>query len=102
MRQLNRKKGKRPILTYDERFLAVNSVRYVTKVIEQKTPSYEENLRSLRPEYVVHGNDWSDEAKKTVENTIAKWGGKLVETDYSSYPASSTVIKQRILNSLDK
>jgi phosphoenolpyruvate phosphomutase / 2-hydroxyethylphosphonate cytidylyltransferase len=99
---IKEKKGKLPIMTYDERFEVVSHLNGVARVIQQESPEYELNLQKLKPNFVVHGNDWSDTARESILKTIAQWDGKLVETDYSSSSTSSTVIKRRILDQIDK
>ena len=74
-------------------------LRYVTKVIPQKTLDYVDNLNLIKPNYVVHGDDWkSGVQKKTrdrVIKTLKKWSGKLIEPKYTKN-ISSTEIKDKI------
>lgn len=77
-----------PLMPFEERKSLVESINGVYKVIEQKTLSYTENLRSLRPTYVVHGDDWKEGIQKPIRaevvNVLAEYGGRLVEFPYSS------------------
>ena len=74
-------------MPYEERKTLLESIKGVYRVVEQKTLSYAENLRSLRPDYVVHGDDWREGAQKPVRdevvNILAEYGGKLVEHPYA-------------------
>lgn len=94
---IKQKKGQKPVMTYAERFAVVKNIKGVSEVIEQLTPDYKPNLINLRPDFVVHGDDWPEIARRSVVDTIAEWGGVLIETDYSTSPTSSTLIKQRVL-----
>ena len=47
-----------PYLTYDQRRTIVERMRDVARVVPQHTLDYTENLRLLRPDVVVHGDDW--------------------------------------------
>lgn len=87
-------KKRLPFMEYAQRYSVISSIRGVTQVIPQPTPSYVPNLRALKPDYVVHGDDWSAQAKKSVLNTITTWGGELVEVAYTE-GVSSTDIQQR-------
>ena len=53
------------------------------KVVEQKQLSYKDNLLALRPDYVVHGDDWKEGFQKSIRTEVvevlASYGGKLVE-----------------------
>jgi phosphoenolpyruvate phosphomutase len=59
----------------------------VYKVIDQKTLSYKENMEMIRPEIVVHGDDWKEGIQKStrdeVVSILASYGGRLVEYPYS-------------------
>ena len=79
-----------PLLPFDERKSLFENIAGVEKVIEQKTLSYSDNLRALKPDYVVHGDDWVEGFQKPVRdeviNVLGEYGGKLVEYPYSSDP----------------
>ncbi|MGI9667507.1 MAG: phosphoenolpyruvate mutase [Acidimicrobiia bacterium] len=76
-----------PYMTYDERFAVVSQLQGVSTVIPQTTLDYVENLEALRPNYVVHGDDWqSGPQQRTRQRAIdamAAWGGELVEPEYT-------------------
>ena len=88
-----------PHLSYKEREVVLKNIRYVSNVIPQKTLDYTYNLNLLKPDFVVHGDDWkSGIQKKTREKVIKelkKWGGKLIEPKYTK-KISSTLIKKKI------
>lgn len=76
-----------PLLSWDERRAMVENVKGVTAVVAQETLDYVPNLRALRPDFVVHGNDWvtgpQQETRDRVIAALAEWGGRLVEPDYT-------------------
>ena len=49
-----------PLLPFEERKSLVENISGVYKVIEQKELSYRENLLKIRPDFVVHGDDWRE------------------------------------------
>ena len=60
-----------PYLDYKKRKVVIENVKYVKKVIPQKTLDYVENLNLIKPNYVVHGDDWKTGVqKKTRERVI--------------------------------
>ncbi len=77
-----------PYLDYEKRSEVLKSLSLVKNVIPQHTASYYENLNNLRPDYVVHGDDWKSSFQKKyrreVLNELAKWKGELIEVPYSS------------------
>jgi phosphoenolpyruvate mutase len=76
-----------PVLTYDERAKLLESIKGVERVVPQTTLSYIENIRALKPDYVVHGDDWVTGFQKPIRDelieVLAEYGGKLVEYPYS-------------------
>jgi phosphoenolpyruvate phosphomutase / 2-hydroxyethylphosphonate cytidylyltransferase len=45
------KKGNLPVMNYNERFIVVNHLKGVHKVIEQKTPDYRPNLLKNKADF---------------------------------------------------
>ena len=58
--------------------------------MKQNTWDYSENLNKLKPDYLIHGDDWKKGIpKKTrgkVINLLKKWNGKLIEVPYTKQP----------------
>lgn len=55
---------KLPYLSYEKRKIVIENLRYVKKVIPQTTLDYVENLNLIKPQFVVHGNDWKTGIQK--------------------------------------
>ena len=57
------------------------------EVVEQKTLSYRENLERLKPDIVVHGDDWVFGFQRSIRDEVLSvlesYGGKLVEYPYA-------------------
>ncbi len=91
---------KLPHLNYKQREIVLKNIRYVQKVIPQKTLDYRSNLHLIKPDFVVHGDDWKTGIQKKVRsqviNTLKKWGGKLIEPKYTK-DISSTMLRNNIL-----
>jgi cytidyltransferase-like protein len=84
-----------PYLDYEKRKIVVENIKYVKKVIPQKTLDYRPNLILLKPDFVVHGDDWKkgvqSKTRKQVISTLKKWGGKLIEAKYTKNISSSLI-----------
>ena len=91
-----------PFLNYKQREIVIKNLHMVKKVIPQTTMDYRENLRLIKPNFVVHGDDWKKGIlKKNREQVISelkKWSGKLIEYPYTKNISSSS-IKENIINS---
>ena len=77
-----------PFLSYEQRKTVVEQIKGVQKVVPQVTLDYSANLREIKPNYVVHGDDWSSGVqlgtRQKVIEILNGWGGKLVEIPYTS------------------
>ena len=86
-----------PYMNYEQRADIVSNLKTVSDVIPQHTLDYSENLKTLKPDYVVHGDDWKDgvqqKTRKKVIDTLAEWGGELVEVPYTQGISSTALNK---------
>ena len=77
-----------PLVPEAERMRLFENIAGVSRVVEQKTLSYRENLEKYRPDIVVHGDDWctgfQEPIREEVISLLAAYGGKLVEFPYST------------------
>jgi phosphoenolpyruvate phosphomutase len=84
-----------PFLTYDQRKQIVENLKGVAKVLPQDTLDYVANLREVKPNYVVHGDDWKEGAQKEtrarVIAALREWGGELVELPYTKGISSTSL-----------
>ncbi len=84
-----------PVMEFNQRKLVIEQIKGVSKVIAQTTLDYTKNLKMLKPDYVVHGDDWKSgvqkQTRRKVIETIAKWGGKLIEVPYTEGISSSKI-----------
>ena len=89
-----------PYLDFKRRKIIIQNIKFVKKVIPQQTLDYVKNLNLIRPDFVIHGNDWKNGVQKKtrlrVIKTLKKWSGKLIEPQYTKN-ISSTLIKNKIL-----
>jgi phosphoenolpyruvate phosphomutase / 2-hydroxyethylphosphonate cytidylyltransferase len=76
-----------PLLTYEQRKEMIENIKGIKYVIPQETLDYEQNLRKIKPDYVVHLAEWKTslqrEARKKVIKILEEWEGKLVEPAYN-------------------
>ena len=90
-----------PYLNYEKRKVVLENIRYVERVIPQKTLDYVDNLELIKPDYVVHGDDWKTgvqkETRRRVIKVLKKWSGKLIEPKYTKN-ISSSLIKKEMIN----
>lgn len=88
-----------PYLNFEQRMIIISSIKNVTKVIPQDDWCGEDNLRELKPQYVVHGDNWvsnslSKVRARTVE-ILSEWGGQVVDVPYTHGINSSVISTNR-------
>ncbi len=92
-----------PTLNYNQRVTVLRNIKFVKKIVPQSTLDYRPNLQKIRPDYVVHGDDWKFGVQKKIRsqvvNILRKWKGKLIEPKYTKNISSSS-IKSRLINQL--
>jgi phosphoenolpyruvate phosphomutase len=85
-----------PLIAFNERKLIVENLKGVEKVVPQTTLDYVPNLKELKPDFVVHGDDWKtgvqQEVRQRVVDTLLEWGGELVEPKYTEGISSTDLI----------
>jgi len=76
-----------PYLKYEQRAQIVQAIKNVKEVIPQDSLDYRPNLKLLKPDFVIHGDDWKEgvqkETRQQVIETITEWGGQLIEIPYT-------------------
>ena len=76
-----------PLLSFDERKKIISSINGVHSVVKQETLSYKQIINELKPDYVVHGDDWINGFQKQIREEVIKllseYGGKLIEYPYT-------------------
>lgn len=88
-----------PYLSFEQRKIVIENIAGVSEVVPQYTLDYTNNLNKIKPDFVVHGDDWKTGVQQTtrqqVIETLKQWGGELVEVPYTG-GISSTAIHQTI------
>ena len=84
-----------PVLSYDQRKIIVENIDGVDDVIPQHELDYKNNLLLLKPDIVVHGDDWKKGVQSSIRGKVIKllatWDGKLIEPKYTPYVSSSSI-----------
>lgn len=91
------------IIPYINRLKVIESIKYVHQVVKQDTLSYVDNLRNIKPKYVMHGDDWSigvqKDTRNEVLNTLKEWDGILIEIPYTKGISTTDIIRKIYLMS---
>ncbi len=76
-----------PYMKYEQRKEVIENIKGVKEVIPQDTLDYRPNLEALKPDVVVHGDDWKEgiqsKTRQQVIDTLKQWDGELIEVGYT-------------------
>lgn len=76
-----------PSVSIDERIRMVKAIPEVSHVIVQNEIMYDTIFETIRPDYVVHGNNWDEPSMQAIHRNIIeltkKYGGELIEVPYT-------------------
>ncbi|AQS07193.1 phosphoenolpyruvate mutase [Clostridium beijerinckii] len=76
-----------PIMKYDERKEVISNIKGVISVVPQESLDQVPNLLKIRPNYVLHGDDWKEgsqkELREKVIDVLKQWEGELIEVPYT-------------------
>lgn len=76
-----------PTRSLEERMSLYRSVAGVDEVVVQDEMTYDEILRRLRPDFVIHGDNWKTGPEVTLRENclgaLSKYGGQLIEIGYT-------------------
>jgi phosphoenolpyruvate phosphomutase len=75
-----------PYMRYEQRKVILENIVGVKEVLPQETLDYVPNLLKVKPDFVLHRDDWNTgvlrETRHRVIETLKEWGGELVEADH--------------------
>ncbi len=81
------KYNKFPTITFQERLWLVKNIDGVDSVVVQDSVMYNKIIEELKPDYVVHGNNWQTSPIKAIRDNVVelmnKYGGKVVDIPYT-------------------
>lgn len=87
-----------PFLTYDQRKQVVENIKGVSEVVPQDEWSYIPNLRKLKPDYIIHGDDWKTgidmELREDVFKVMDEIGGEVIEIPYTKGINSTGLVEE--------
>ena len=86
-----------PYLSYEQRKTVVENIKGVSKVVVQEDWSYVPNLIKLKPDYIIHGDDWKSGAMRRIREDVyavmKSQGGEVVEIPYTKGIDSSALVE---------
>jgi len=91
-----------PIFTFEQRKKIIENIKGVKSVIPQDSFDYVPNIKKIKPDYVVHGDDWKygvqQDVRQKVIEALEEWNGTLVEIKYTPGISSTNIIQDFFKN----
>lgn len=86
-----------PYFDLETRKEIFKNIKGVSEIVVQDSVDYTSNLLSLKPDYVVHGDDWREGSQKLIREKVieilGQWNGELIEIPYTQDFSSSAIIE---------
>ena len=87
-----------PTKTTEERVEMIKEIDLVDEVIIQKAIMYDDVIREIHPDYVIHGDNWTDEWMRKIRQNILSllehYGGELIEIPVTNNPEIQRIDRQ--------
>ena len=92
-----------PTIGFEERKRMVESLEGVKCVVVQDDVLYDNIINQLKPDYVIHGDNWQtgpmEAIRRNVLENLVKYGGELIEIPYT-YSDNIRRIEKRLKEKL--
>ena len=76
-----------PTVSFEERLQLVKDIPEIDEVVIQNETMYENILRQVKPDYVIHGDNWCEGPEKAIRenaiNVMNELGGEVIEVPYT-------------------
>ena len=76
-----------PTVSFEERLALVKGLEGVSRIVIQDTILYDDIIRQLRPDYVIHGDNWMTGPQKMIRDNVAGllrvYGGEIIDVPYT-------------------
>ena len=79
--------NKFPTVTFQERMDLIKGIKGVSRVVVQEDVMYDKIVEEIKPDYIIHGDNWKVEPMKVIrDNAVAlmkKTGGEVIDVPYT-------------------
>lgn len=76
-----------PTISIEDKIKRFEEVPGISRVVIQNTVTYKHILNELKPDYVIHGDNWRVGPQRILRDEVmeilSKWGGELIEVPYT-------------------
>lgn len=76
-----------PTISFEERIELIRGVDGIDDVIIQHSIGYDDVIQELRPDFVIHGDNWMHGPMKVIRDNVVgllkRYGGELIDVHYT-------------------
>ncbi len=76
-----------PVVSFEERVQMVTEIEGVSDVVIQKDIMYDQIIKKLKPDYVIHGDNWKTGPMKAIRDNVIsalkEYGGEIIDVPYT-------------------
>ena len=76
-----------PVVSFEERVQMVTEIEGVRDVVIQKDIMYDQIIKKLKPDYVIHGDNWKTGPMKAIRDNVIsalkEYGGEIIDVPYT-------------------
>ncbi|MBR2592789.1 MAG: phosphoenolpyruvate phosphomutase, partial [Oscillospiraceae bacterium] len=87
-----------PTVPLEERVRMYENLEGVDEVIVQDDIMYDRIFEKLKPDYVIHGDNWKEGPESAIRENVlkllGKYGGELIEVGYTYNPTVKKIDRQ--------
>ncbi len=88
-----------PTVSFEERMEMARGIREVSQVVVQNDVMYNKVIRELRPDYVIHGDNWLEGPMRAIRDNVTSllttYGGQIIDVPYT-YNERVKILEDRI------
>ena len=79
--------NKFPTISFEERKNLVSRIKGVSKIVVQTEILYDNIVKELKPDYIIHGDNWCNGYMKILRDNalklLSKYGGHIIDVPYT-------------------
>lgn len=77
-----------PTVSFEERKKMLEEIPEISEIVVQHEVMYEKILKELKPDYVIHGDNWLEGPMSAIRlnviESLKEWQGQLIEIPYTN------------------
>ena len=90
--------NKFPTVSIEERVEKYQKIDGVDEVIIQENSMYDDVIEKIRPDYIIHGNNWQSGVASAIRSHVVKklseYGGQVIDVPYTYNPKVKKIDQQ--------